>query len=227
MGLKTVFAAKDTLKKRLTHVKPKGIGKEKNLVYKIPCQCGANYIGETGRQLQVRVNEHRRNWEKMKKEKEEGNDMDIISSLLAAHAVEKEHQIEWEEVTILANEANMKRRKIHEAAAIYLEEEVISQPSFDIPRIWHSLIREEKKEIVKERKPKKKVVSEKACSIQQNRKRSREEEEEGEIQVGNRKVKRTEAEPKPVFSVVRREQATRHRYSLRAVRRKPNRLIEH
>ena len=82
-------------------------------------------------------------------------------------------------------------------------------------------------EIVKERKPKKKVVSEKACSIQQNRKRSREEEEEGEIQVGNRKVKRTEAEPKPVFSVVRREQATRHRYSLRAVRRKPNRLIEH
>jgi hypothetical protein len=44
VGIKTVFSSGDTLKKRLTHVKPKGEGKEKDLIYKIPCECGAKYI---------------------------------------------------------------------------------------------------------------------------------------------------------------------------------------
>jgi hypothetical protein len=38
VGIKTVFAANDTLKKRLTHVKPKGDKQEKDLVYRIPCE---------------------------------------------------------------------------------------------------------------------------------------------------------------------------------------------
>ena len=176
VGLKTVFAANDTLKKRLTHVKPKGENKYKNLVLKIPCNCGANYVGETGRQLKVRVNEHRRNWEKMKRDKDEKKEIENISSLLAIHAVEKDHQIKWEEVKILASEVNMKKRKIHEAAAIYLEEEVISQPSFEIPRIWQPMIREEKNEIVRERKPRKKIASKERkeqVNMTQSRKRRR------------------------------------------------------
>jgi hypothetical protein len=32
VGIKTVFAANDTLKKRLTHIKPKGDKKEKDLL---------------------------------------------------------------------------------------------------------------------------------------------------------------------------------------------------
>jgi hypothetical protein len=48
VGLKTVFTANDTLKKRLTHLKPKGSEKDKDLVYTIPCECGAKYVGETG-----------------------------------------------------------------------------------------------------------------------------------------------------------------------------------
>jgi hypothetical protein len=43
VGIKTVFSSGDTLKKRLTHVKPKGKGKEKDLIYKIPCEFGAKY----------------------------------------------------------------------------------------------------------------------------------------------------------------------------------------
>ena len=225
VGLKTVFAAKDTLKKRLTHLKPKGEGKDKNLVYKIPCHCGANYVGETGRQLQVRVNEHRRNWEKMKRDKEEEKDTENISSLLAIHAVEKEHQIKWEEVKILASEVNMKKRKIHEAAAIYLEEEVISQPSFEIPRIWRPVIREERKEIVRERKPRRSFVGSKEplVNTQHNRKRRREGEEEGEHGGGERKITRIQEAPKPT---VVRQQPTRHLYNLRRARRRPSRLIE-
>jgi hypothetical protein len=55
VGIKTVFSASDTLKKRLTHVKLKQNGSEKEVTYKIPCECGANYIGETGRPLETRV----------------------------------------------------------------------------------------------------------------------------------------------------------------------------
>jgi hypothetical protein len=55
VGIKTVFSSGDTLKKRLTHVKPKGKGKEKDLIYKIPCKCGAKYIGETGRPEDIAV----------------------------------------------------------------------------------------------------------------------------------------------------------------------------
>jgi hypothetical protein len=123
---KVVLTANDTLKRRLTHLKPKGSEKDKDLVYKVPCECGAKYVGETGRSLQMRVNEHRRNWDKMKREMEEGMDLDSIPSLLAAHTVENDHQVQWEEVKILAKESNVKKRKIHEAAAMYLEDEIIS-----------------------------------------------------------------------------------------------------
>jgi hypothetical protein len=132
-----MFAENDTLKKRLTHVKPKGDKQEKDLVYRIPCECGAKYVGETGRPLEVRVNEHKRNWQKMKREKEEGLEVDTIISLLACHAIEQDHQVLWDDVKILAKEPNRKRRKIHEAAAMYLEEEVFSQPSCELAALWN------------------------------------------------------------------------------------------
>jgi predicted GIY-YIG superfamily endonuclease len=36
--------------------------REKEVIYKIPCEYGAKYIGETGGPLVIRVEEHRRNW---------------------------------------------------------------------------------------------------------------------------------------------------------------------
>jgi hypothetical protein len=88
VGIKTVFSAIDTLKKRLTNVKPKQNGLEKEVIYKIPCECGANYIGETGRPLETRVNEHKRNLLKLSKLQEKDINEENISSLLAAHAAE-------------------------------------------------------------------------------------------------------------------------------------------
>jgi hypothetical protein len=143
------------------------------LVYKIPCECGAKYLGETGRPLQMRVNEHRRNWDKMKREKEEGMDLDSIPSLLAAHAVENDHQVQWEEVKILAKESNVKKRKIHEAAAMYLEDEIISQPSFELPPIWYPMFKEEKKIIITEKSKRKEKKSYRHYSRKKERERNR------------------------------------------------------
>jgi hypothetical protein len=62
VGSKIAFSSGDTLKKRLTHVKPNEKCEEKDLIDKIPCECDAKYIGETGKPLDITVNEHRRNW---------------------------------------------------------------------------------------------------------------------------------------------------------------------
>jgi hypothetical protein len=123
--IKTVFSSGDTFKKRLTHVIPKGKGKEKDLVHKIPCECGAKYIGETGRTLDIRVSEHRRNWLKVGWDEQQEGDEAATSSLLAPHTVEHNHQVNWEEVTILDKEGNNRKRKIHEAAAMHIEDNVI------------------------------------------------------------------------------------------------------
>jgi hypothetical protein len=87
----------------------------------IKVQNTGNHIKfSAGRPLEVRVNEHKRNWQKMKREKEEGLEAATFSSLLACHAVEQDHKVLWDDVNILAKEPNTKRRKIHEAAAMYL-----------------------------------------------------------------------------------------------------------
>jgi hypothetical protein len=88
VGVKTVFSANDTLKKRLTHVKPKSNTRAKVLIYRIPCECGAKYIGETGRPLETRVSEDRRNLLKLSRDREIGIEEESLSSLLATHAAE-------------------------------------------------------------------------------------------------------------------------------------------
>jgi hypothetical protein len=114
-----VFSAIDTLKKRLSHVKPKQHGLEKEVIYKIPCECGAN-------------------WLKLSKLQEKDINEENISSLLAAHAAENKH-VKWEEVKILGKENHYKKRKIHEAVAMHIESNVISQPSYEISPLWHSI----------------------------------------------------------------------------------------
>jgi hypothetical protein len=101
-------------------VKPKGKSKEKDLIYKIPCECGAKYIGETGRPLDIRVSEHRRNLLKLDREREKEGDEAATASLLASHAVEHNLQVNWEEATIMDKESNTRKRKIHEAAAMHI-----------------------------------------------------------------------------------------------------------
>jgi hypothetical protein len=200
-------------------VKPKGKGKEKDLIYKIPCECGAKYIGETGRPLDIRVSEHRRNWLKLDRKREKEGDEAATSSLLASYAVEHNHQINWEEVTILAKESNIRKKKIYEAAVMHVENNVISQPSIDLPPLWHSILRKEKREIIRERKPREEVITTSTNRTREERKRGREEE------------CREESTKRPALTVSTAESSAedrRHLYrlNLRRHTRRPARLIE-
>jgi len=60
-GVRTVFKSDTTLRSHL--VRPKDAlepTKQDGVVYKIPCECGKVYIGETGRVMQERIKEHDR-----------------------------------------------------------------------------------------------------------------------------------------------------------------------
>ena len=58
-GFRTVFKSDTTLRSQL--VRPKDIvdpAKQDGVAFRIPCDCGKVYIGETGRSMQERIKEH-------------------------------------------------------------------------------------------------------------------------------------------------------------------------
>ena len=59
-NIRVVFKSGRTLRSMLTKVKDTlPLGKQSNVVYRIPCSCGQVYIRETKRRLETRLKEHR------------------------------------------------------------------------------------------------------------------------------------------------------------------------
>jgi hypothetical protein len=93
------------------------------------------YIGETGRTLHMRLQEHKRSVQKL--------DPDI--SKLAEHEIAIGHRFLWTDAEIIGRETNWKARKFQEAAEIYKAgENAISSPSFDINPVWLPVIKNPK-----------------------------------------------------------------------------------
>ena len=87
----------------LTKKKPEM--ERRGLVYRITCEgCNWSYVGETGRTLRERVQEHKRavrTWSQ--------------SSEIANHVVETGHHMNWEGATVLTKEGNHFHRVFKEA----------------------------------------------------------------------------------------------------------------
>jgi hypothetical protein len=94
---------------------------------------GRNYIGKTGRPLEVQLHEHRHNLKQGLLEKSE----------LAKHAYKEGHKVGWDEARILDIESHSKCRKYKEAAHMACSIDLISQPSLDISPIWIPIISNE------------------------------------------------------------------------------------
>jgi predicted GIY-YIG superfamily endonuclease len=103
-------------------------------VYSIPCECGRNYIGQTGELLAVRLREHTHNL------KEKGI---LKKSKLAQHAFEEDHRVDWDKATILVIESDSRYRKCKESVHMVCLDNPISQPSLDICPICIPVIRDE------------------------------------------------------------------------------------
>ena len=88
-GSSVVFKSGWTLCSMLTKVKDTLLlGKQSNVVYRIPCSCDQVYIGETKQRLETRLKEDRDACERG-------------VSAVAEHAWENHHPIDWEGTTVL------------------------------------------------------------------------------------------------------------------------------
>ena len=124
-----------TLKQILVRPKDKSTDGEKSgVVYQINCKdCEASYIGQTGRNFQVRLKEHKRATEK-------GN---ILESGIAEHACTTGHRIDWE-AHIIDQDPNQKRRLVREAAHIKMNSPSMNRETgIDLSRAYDCIFHRE------------------------------------------------------------------------------------
>jgi hypothetical protein len=100
----------------------------------------------------VRCGEHRRLLEKARQLQQHGEPLDEVSYHLAVHAASNNYWVDWSEVKVAAKESHWYKRKIHEAATMIVSDTIISEPSVDITRIWHPLVKKQKEEKKRERR---------------------------------------------------------------------------
>ena len=136
-SIRVTYKSKNTLRSQLTHVKPKSDISLKNVIYKISCQdCDGIYIGETLRNAQTRVKEHKAKLKHMQDEQDNNHNK------IALHAQKYNHDINFVGTEILAHESNYRKRKTKEAVAMLSHNNTFSKPSATINPIWLPLIKE-------------------------------------------------------------------------------------
>ena len=100
--IRVVYQPHSTLRRQLVRVKDSLPSEKKSgVVYSIPCSsCPSVYIGQTGRCLGVRIEEHRAAIRHAQTE----------VSAVAEHVWVKHHQMDLKSTTILAQESNPQKR---------------------------------------------------------------------------------------------------------------------
>ena len=121
-GINTAMKPHNTLKRLLVHPKDKIDALQTcDCVYEIPCQtCNKTYIGETGRKFETRLNEHRKDVEKVKDTKyTRAKRLESVSdqhkSAITDHVAQENHVINWEGASIIDKDTNKQTRWIREA----------------------------------------------------------------------------------------------------------------
>ena len=101
-------------------------------IYDIPCMdCSDDYIGESGRLLGTRINEHKRAVRLGSSN----------ASAVAQHVEEQDHSINWEGIKILDREPSKFKRKVKEAIHIRQRRPALNRGGgYDLPPIYNPLI---------------------------------------------------------------------------------------
>ncbi|XP_067650900.1 uncharacterized protein [Haliotis asinina] len=105
----------------------------KDVIYKIDCNCGHSYIGETSRPIDTRIKEHQKSTIK-------SDQKSAVSDHIAAHP---DHQIYWTDYTILSkNQSDFTKRKITEAINIKRYRPLINRDQgYPIPTAYDEFIK--------------------------------------------------------------------------------------
>ena len=121
----TAMRPTNTLKSLLVHPKDKKNNLETSeVVYEVPCKgCNKTYVGETGRQLGVRLKEHQKDSEKIAEKKftramRKSSTTEQHKSAITDHVAQENHLIDWEETKIIDRDSNPCTRKVREAIQV-------------------------------------------------------------------------------------------------------------
>jgi len=105
----------------------------KTIIYKIFCNCDASYVGQTKRQLKIRLKEHKNN---LKRDKSK-------HSVISEHIIKYNHSFDWDNTRIMDCESNYFKRIVSEMIHIKEQKaslnlnsdtELLSESYFDILR---------------------------------------------------------------------------------------------
>ncbi|KAJ4432648.1 hypothetical protein ANN_21271 [Periplaneta americana] len=104
LNIKTIHKPQRKIRSHLRQVKDSQ-GLRTPGIYKIPCECSEVYIGQTGRTIEDRIKEHKRNLRLYYPEK----------SAVAQHSIEKEHKILFDHTKVINKSSHYWERTIKEA----------------------------------------------------------------------------------------------------------------
>ena len=101
-------------------------------VYKIPCECGEVYVGETGRTISTRLKEHRRHFRLGQPEK----------SAVVEHSLNLDHRIMWDDTRVLWRSGHFWDRLTKEAIEIRMERRSLNRDSgYTISGSWNRILK--------------------------------------------------------------------------------------
>jgi hypothetical protein len=99
-------------------------------VYRIPCECGKVYIGQTGRSIEARYKEHMRHIQLDEPEK----------CVVAEHSINIGHQIDFNNVSVLDRASGYMDRLVKEAIQIQLNHKNFNRDDgFMLSQAWNPI----------------------------------------------------------------------------------------
>jgi hypothetical protein len=101
------------------------------VIYKVDCsRCDGFYIGETGRPLNVRIDEH-------EKSAKEGN----LKSALSEHQLNEGYKIDFESTKVIQQVQEKGSRKVAEAIQIRIHKPTLNRDQgYDLPRVYNQIL---------------------------------------------------------------------------------------
>ena len=95
------------------------------MVFRVPCECGSVNVGETGRQMKTRIEEHKR--AVMKADP---------NNAIAEHVWSTSHKIQWDETASIDHDGDWFRRRVKEALYIRSSNAMNADPSLSLNPCW-------------------------------------------------------------------------------------------